>query len=616
MKTLNVLKTVIVIILLCSIQLSYAQAPQKMSFQAVIRNANNALISKTAIGIKISVLQNSASGATVYSERHSTTTNTNGLATLQIGGGSLLSGNFNNINWANGPYFIKTETDPTGGTNYTIVGSSQLMSVPYALFAASGTQGPQGSIGNTGLQGPKGDKGDTGQQGNTGSPGPIGPKGDLGLQGIQGNPGSPGPIGPKGDMGTQGVQGIQGNTGATGSNGKNTLILTTSVAAGANCANGGVKQEYGLDTNNNGILDATEINASLTKYICNVMNGNGSGNGWSVNGNTGTTPATNFIGTTDNTPLIIKAKNKEIARADPNGYLYVGVGNTDPKNTSALVSYGGISVNEGDLNIRQEDDASSGIFENLVISENGIQSTTFDQSGTVNTSLKINPAGGNVGIQTGTTVPVNKLQIGNPPNFVGNDIAIGNGIQGMSLYQSPDASIFYTNTNFAFMPASGIGNVGIGTTSPSSKLEVNGSVASSFQYIESDYTPTTQDNIIYANMQYDADKIIKITLPSPAFCKNRIYCIKAIRLPFANNSRLSYDVEGSFNSNFLPSASAKGYVGIFDNLNEPITYLYKFAANSFDPFIGDYLSARTYIYVQSIGTRWIVISDNFIIDRT
>jgi hypothetical protein len=118
-----------------------AQAPQKMSYQAVIRNAANALVANTAVGVKISVLQTTATGTTVYSERHTPTTNINGLATFEIGGGVVLSGAFASINWANGPYFIKTETDPLGGTNYTIAGTSQLASVPYALFAANAGSG-------------------------------------------------------------------------------------------------------------------------------------------------------------------------------------------------------------------------------------------------------------------------------------------------------------------------------------------------------------------------------------------------------------------------------------------------------------------------------------------
>jgi len=115
-------------------QQASAQVPQKMSYQAVIRNSNNALITSTTIGMQISILQGSATGNLVYSEIHTPTTNANGLATIEIGGAA----GFDTINWANGPYFIKTETDPTGGTNYTISGSSQLLSVPYSLFSAGG----------------------------------------------------------------------------------------------------------------------------------------------------------------------------------------------------------------------------------------------------------------------------------------------------------------------------------------------------------------------------------------------------------------------------------------------------------------------------------------------
>ena len=119
----------------------FAQAPQKMSYQAVIRNSSNALIISTPVGMQISVLQGSASGTAVYIETQTPSTNANGLASLEIGGGTVVSGNFSTINWANGPYFIKTETDPTGGTAYTITGTNELMSVPYALNAANANVG-------------------------------------------------------------------------------------------------------------------------------------------------------------------------------------------------------------------------------------------------------------------------------------------------------------------------------------------------------------------------------------------------------------------------------------------------------------------------------------------
>ena len=119
----------------------FAQAPQKMSYQAVIRNSSNTLITSAPIGMQISVLQGSSTGTAVYVETQTPSTNANGLASVEIGGGTVVSGNFSAINWANGPYFIKTETDPTGGTAYTITGTNELMSVPYALNAANANVG-------------------------------------------------------------------------------------------------------------------------------------------------------------------------------------------------------------------------------------------------------------------------------------------------------------------------------------------------------------------------------------------------------------------------------------------------------------------------------------------
>ena len=114
-----------------------SQAPQKFSFQAVVRNNQNQLIINQQVGVRTSIIQGSTSGTVVYQEFYypNQQTNANGLITLEIGSGFVLSGDFSAINWANGPYYIKTEADPTGGTNYTITGTSQLMSVPYSLHS-------------------------------------------------------------------------------------------------------------------------------------------------------------------------------------------------------------------------------------------------------------------------------------------------------------------------------------------------------------------------------------------------------------------------------------------------------------------------------------------------
>ncbi|WP_200979420.1 hypothetical protein [Echinicola sp. 20G] len=130
------MKNIYALLVLLSISFTaLAQAPQKMSYQAVIRDANHELVRDAMIGIQISIIKGSASGSIIYSETYTSKTNTNGLVSLEIGTGEVKQGIFSEIDWGNGSYFIKTETDPSGGTNYSISGISQLLSVPYALYA-------------------------------------------------------------------------------------------------------------------------------------------------------------------------------------------------------------------------------------------------------------------------------------------------------------------------------------------------------------------------------------------------------------------------------------------------------------------------------------------------
>ena len=110
---------------------SIAQVPDKMSYQAVIRDTEGNLVTEQEIGMKISILQGTADGTEVYTETQTPVTNKNGLVSIEIGG---MAG-FADIDWSDGPYFLKTETDPEGGTDYTISGTSQLLTVPYALHA-------------------------------------------------------------------------------------------------------------------------------------------------------------------------------------------------------------------------------------------------------------------------------------------------------------------------------------------------------------------------------------------------------------------------------------------------------------------------------------------------
>jgi uncharacterized protein (TIGR02145 family) len=110
----------------------FAQAPQKMSYQAVIRNSGGTLVTNTQIGMEINIRQDSPTGTVVYTETQTPTTNSNGLVSIEIGGGA----GFNTINWASDNFYIETKTAIEAPlTTYTITGVSQLLSVPYALHA-------------------------------------------------------------------------------------------------------------------------------------------------------------------------------------------------------------------------------------------------------------------------------------------------------------------------------------------------------------------------------------------------------------------------------------------------------------------------------------------------
>jgi uncharacterized protein (TIGR02145 family) len=135
--------TLIAILLLCAVSL-FAQTPEKFSYQAVVRNASNALVTDAQVGVRVSILQGSANGNAVYVETHSANTNANGLLTVEIGGGTAQEGTFTDIDWANGPFFLKTETDPNGGSSYTVTSTQQLLSVPYALYSKEAGNGFSG----------------------------------------------------------------------------------------------------------------------------------------------------------------------------------------------------------------------------------------------------------------------------------------------------------------------------------------------------------------------------------------------------------------------------------------------------------------------------------------
>ncbi|MDB4655513.1 hypothetical protein OAE48_01570 [Flavobacteriales bacterium] len=126
-------QTLLTTALLITAVLAFAQAPQGINYQAVVRDAGGDELVSQAVSLRMTILENNTT--TVYQETHSATTNDFGLVNLVIGQGTATQGTFNTIDWSTGNYFAQTEVDVSGGTNYSLMGSQQLMSVPYALYA-------------------------------------------------------------------------------------------------------------------------------------------------------------------------------------------------------------------------------------------------------------------------------------------------------------------------------------------------------------------------------------------------------------------------------------------------------------------------------------------------
>ncbi|MEO5906919.1 MAG: hypothetical protein ABIQ11_09345, partial [Saprospiraceae bacterium] len=165
-----------------------AQAPQSMNYQAVARDNTGTILANQNVRMRFTITDG-IEGAILYRESSPTTTNQFGLLTSSIGKGIPETGTFSSINWAVVNAWLHVDMDPAGGTDYVSMGASELLSVPYALYALSGNQGPAGP---QGLQGEQGPAGPAGLQGETGATGP------QGLPGEQGPQGETGPQGPSG----------------------------------------------------------------------------------------------------------------------------------------------------------------------------------------------------------------------------------------------------------------------------------------------------------------------------------------------------------------------------------------------------------------------------------
>jgi hypothetical protein len=304
----RIITVIVGMILTMSIPL-WAQAPQSFNYQAIVRDASGQPIADQMVAILIKIRQGSEAGPVVYCETHSAVTSPLGLVNLQIGTGTVITGSFPGIGWEAGPYYLELELDPSGGTSYVSMGTTQLVSVPYALFSEK-----------------------TGQEYSAGS-------------GI--------------DITDHQITNTAPDQVVTLSNGTGVYVTgaypnftisnaapdqVVSLAPGAGISTGGTYPDFTVtntapNANHTGdasgsealtvtgiqgrpvssVAPATEqvLQWNGSQWIPATVSSGGGTDGWSLTGNSGTNPSVNFLGTTDNQPLKFRVNNLPAGEINP-----------------------------------------------------------------------------------------------------------------------------------------------------------------------------------------------------------------------------------------------------------------------------------------------------------
>lgn len=461
-----------------------AQAPQQLNYQTVVRTSGGSPVgNNTPVSLRFTIHDGSAGGTTVFTEIHNTTSNQFGMVNVKIGSINNLSA----VNWSNGAKFLQVEADVNNAGNYSDMGTTQLISVPYALYAANspaGATGPTGSIGATGATGPTGATGagggatgPTGPTGSTGlsgtnglagATGPTGPAGLNGANGITGATGATGATGPAGSAGAAGPTGPTGSTGTSGANGDRyatTSATSLTITVGSKTLTVGTGLQYSIGQSviiaNSGtnlmIGTVTSYNSLTGQLVVNVssLTGSGTFTSWTVNlngapgpaGATGPTGPTGVAGTNGTTGAT--GATGPQGAAGGNGTTGA-TGATGPTGANGSVGATGATGTNGATGATGPTGAT-GTF-----GVTGTTGQTLRHNGTawVATSNLYND-GTNIGI--GTTTPTAALSFsnitGNKISFWGNATGshYGIGIQG-GLFQiysnlaSDNVAIGYGNS--------------------------------------------------------------------------------------------------------------------------------------------------------------------------
>lgn len=428
---------------------AFAQAPQMFNYQGVARDNSGNVLANQNISLRLSIISGTPGGTTEYSETQSVTTNQFGLFTVAIGNGSLVSGNFNTIAWSSNLHFVKVEMDATGGSSYTTMGTSQLLSVPYAMYAET-----SGSGGVTGATGPTGTNGPTGPTGADGVTGPTGADGATGADGSTGPTGATGPTGPL----------VSGTTGQTlYHNGLDWTATSNLYHDGNNVGIGTTSPVDKLDVNGDITLSGFSRNIS-------------SGNALNMLSTSGIDLIIDSDDNSTNSAFRVKRNgdlSETIMTLSEDGFL--GLGTTSPATWLDVVN----STEQDAVNIEHNSTSTSSPSNALEVQT--YQNDAANTFGLYNQIRSVNTNGGSLyGIY----------------NFITGDATTGTGtILGTSTGINSSAmgtgkTIYANYVNFFGTPASNEysfyavnGNayfgdfVGIGTTTPASDLHIEQSNA-------------------------------------------------------------------------------------------------------------------------------------------
>ncbi|MGC4130467.1 MAG: hypothetical protein QM564_13165 [Bergeyella sp.] len=559
--------------------LAFAQSPEKMSYQAIVRNASGQILQNQNVAVKASILQGSSSGTVVYSERITGTTNANGSLALEIGGGTVLSGTFSSINWSSGNYWLKTETDPNGGTNYTIAGTSQLLSVPYAMYAKS-------SGGSLTLP----YSGDSNSSSTTFSiTNQSGANGAVAINGW----------GTGSGIGVRGMS--SGNSGVNGSSnsGYGVEALSNTGVAGYFSSNSGLALKTGTGgTEINGNLKIASGTPGAGKVLTSDASGNatwqtptgGGSSQWTTNGNNIYNSNTGGVGIGadpgSGTKLNVTTSNSTYG-------LFVD-------NTNGL----GTAIRTNAVNERAIWAVSQGSSYGTIYANNtggGPAITTAGRIGVNNT----NPAytldvAGRMRLRNESASATAGLWLDGPTSaarsFIGTFTQNLMGIYGIS-----------SGWSFLHDVTTGNTGIGIGENTPNSKLQVGGSVSMPFKEVSDNYTATDDDYTIRFVASSNMNVSKTITLPAAAGRAGRIYKI------FASIHLSGPATAGNYTPTTLKVMEAGTNINVIE---QETSYTFATYEKAMQNTIAQYSNYNdqlhlTSITVQSNGASWKIIEDNF-----